>query len=351
MLVPAARALADQGNEVEWLCGQQVAPLLAMYPWIGTIVVEENTLLRGNTLDRAGSLLGLWKQLAGRRYDLVATLYYDSRYRLLTSTVRAERRLWLSAEDRARRILPGRHHTDEFARLVLGWKDDVRPVSLPPVAPERMPLSPVPRTGSVPRIVLVPAGARNLVREDALRRWPIEYFVIVAQKLLEQGCEVLLSGGPGDCWASAAFVGLPVTDRIGRDTLVETVGLFDSSDVVVTPDTGPLHLAGITSASIVGIFGPTSPHFFSPRRPGVVALWGGEGFACRPCYDGKEYAPCRNNSCVQQVSPAMVLAAVERLLDERQKGVLRAPRIEVPPSTIAPLSGEADEIEREKRHG
>ncbi len=351
MLLPAAQALAAQGHEVEWLCGRQVAPLLGLYPWIKTIVADEDMLLRGGVTGRLKSVPALWRRFAGRRYDLVATMYYDSRYRLLTRTARAGRRFSLSAEDRERRILPGRHHSDEFARLLLRWKDDVRPESMTPVTPPVMPASPVPRTGGAPRVILVPAGAKNLVREDALRRWPIESFVAVARELLRRGCQVFLSGGPGDGWASAAFAGLAVVDCIGRHMLVETVGLFDSADVVVTPDTGPLHLAGVTRASIVAIFGPTSPHFFLPRRPGVVALWGGEGFGCRPCYDGKDYAPCQNNACVQQVSPEMVVEAVTEMLGARREGLLQAPRIVVPASTILPVLREPHVQPARSTHG
>ena len=343
MLLPAAQALQAEGYAIDWLCGEQIAPLLALYPWITPIVAKEPALLRGNLRTRLRALVGLWRRFAGSRYDLIATLYYDRRYRLLTRTARARQRLWLSAEDRDRRILQGRHHSDEYMRLLLGLKDDVRPQAVAPVRPPLMPVSPIARRNGVPRVMLVPGGARNLVREDALRRWPAASFAAVARELLEQGCEVLLSGGPDDRWAAEAFAGLPVLDCLGRFTLVETMALFDSSDVVVTPDTGPLHLAGITGASVVAIFGPTSPHFFLPRRPGVVALWGGEGFACRPCYDGKNYAPCHDNACIQQVTPEMVLGAVRSLLEARRSGVLPAPHIEVPASTIRPVMIELEQ--------
>ncbi len=351
MLLPAARAMQARGDTVEWLCGKQIAPLLALYPWIMPIVADEAVLLRGSLLARLRALATLWKQFAGRRYDLIATVYYDSRYRLLTRSARAARTTWLSWEDRERRILPGRPYADEYARLLLGLTDDVRAETMAPVAPPILPDSPVPRSGSAPRVVLVPAGAKNLVREDALRRWPVQSFVVVARELLMQGCEVLLSGGPDDRWASAAFAGLPVLDLIGEHTLVGTVGLFDSSDVVVTPDTGPLHLAGITRASIVAIFGPTSPYAFLPQRPRVVALWGGERFACRPCYDGKNYAPCQNNACVQQVTPGMVIAAVNQMLTARRDGLSPAPRIEVPPTTVAPALIGLDLSQMRSIHG
>ena len=346
MVLPAAQALRSEGYAIDWLCGEQIAPLLALYPWITPIVAEETTLLRGSTRARLRAVIRLWRQLAGRRYDLIATLYYDRRYRLLTRTARATRRFSLSARDRDRRILPGRRHADEYVRLLLGLKDDVRRKAVAPVQPPVLPISPVERRPGLPRVVLVPGGARNLVREDALRRWPVEHFAAVARGLLAQGCEVVLSGGPDDRWAAGAFAGLPALDCLGRFTLVETMALFASSDVVVTPDTGPLHLAGITGASVVAIFGPTSPHFFLPQRPGVVALWGGEGFACRPCYDGKNYAPCHENACVQQVTPEMVLGAVHSMLEARRNGMLPEPRIEVPPSTINPARTELERLGR-----
>lgn len=335
MLLPAAAALHAAGTEVEWLCGRAIAPLLALYPFLHPIVADEAALLRGSPPARARALTALWRSLAGRRYDQVATLYYDRRYRLLTATARTRTRLSFSATDRASRIHPSRHHTDEYARILLDLPDDVRPHPLAPVPPPRLPPSPLAPAAS-PRITLVPAGAHNLVRQDALRRWPVANFVAVAQALLTRSFEVVLAGGPGDRWASAAFAALPVTDCIGQLSLTESLGLFHASEVVVTPDTGPLHLAALTAASVVAIFGPTSPHSFLPRRPGVTALWGGEGFACRPCYDGKDYPPCRHNTCVEQVSPAMVLAAVITALAARRSGSLPPPAILTPPSTILP---------------
>jgi heptosyltransferase-2 len=124
-----------------------------------------------------------------------------------------------------------------------------------------------------------------------------------------------------------------MTDVVGRTSLVEMLALLESADVVVTHDTGPLHMAGITSAAVVGIFGPTDPRGRLPQRENTVALWGGEGFACRPCYDGREYAPCRDNGCVRQVTPTMVLAEVQRLLEARRTGVALPPRVITPEHT------------------
>ncbi len=328
MAIPAAHQLHLQGHEIDWVCGQAVLPILQLYPWINAIPIDDRALLKGSAPAKLNVLLDLWKRLAGRRYTLAATLYYDARYRYLTAPIHAERKIQLSHTDRNFRLIPGRHHTDEFARILLNWPDQVRPQPLAPVAPPVLPPTPVPRTAAM-RVVLAPAGAKNMMADDILRRWQPENYVALARELTGQGIEVVLIGGPGDAWIQPLFAALPVTDLIGKLTLPETLALLDEADVLVTHDTGPLHLAGITRTAIVSIFGPTDPHGRLPQRPGAVALWGGEGFACRPCYDAHSFAPCPSNDCMAQITPGMVLAEMQALLQNPQ----------APPRVLAPRTG------------
>jgi heptosyltransferase-2 len=334
MAIPGAYAMHQEGYAVHWLCSEMVAPVLRLYPWIHVLSVDERKLLRAGTMERIVTILDLWRCFAGKRYDVVATLYYDARYRLLTLPVRAGRRVTLSKSDRATQLLPGRHHTDEYARILLGRKDDETKTQLAPIRALGLPAVPVQPVPGKPRIVLVPAGAKNTLRDDALRRWPVELYVEVASALLQRGYEVVLAGGPDDLWASAFFAQLPVIDLIGKLTLVETLAVFDSAAVTIAHDTGPLHLAGLTSTAIVTIFGPTDPRGRLPQRANCVALWGGEGFACRPCYDGRDYAPCSHNGCVRQITPAMVVTETEALLTAIQDGRMQPPRVRTPKHTV-----------------
>jgi len=329
MVLPAAYALHCAGYEVHWACAPGIAAVLRLYPWLHVHAVDEAGLLRGGPMQRARALLGIWQAVGGRRYSLCATLYYDGRYALMSLPVRAARKLMLSRTDREFMLQPGRHHTDEYVRILTGRPDsEARERAAPvPVAVEPLPASLVPSTGGRPRVVLVPGGARNLMRDNPLRRWPVAAYVELAAQLLGRGYQVVLAGGPDDLWVLPMFATLETVDCIGKLSLVETLGLLESADVTVSHDTGPLHLAGITRTAIVAIFGPTDPHNFCPQRSGVVALWGGESFACRPCYDGREFAPCRNNGCVQQVSPEMVLHHVDDMLQAARDGRERPLRI------------------------
>ena len=324
MLIPAAHQLHLAGHAIDWVCSYTVLPILQLYPWINAIPMDERALITGSITDRAGEILKLWRALGLCRYDLVATLYYDSRYRLLTLPVRAGRRVQLSDGDRDTRLLPGRHHTDEFARILLNRKGEVNPQQLAPVQVS---------FGSETRrsVVLAPAGARNLLADDRLRRWPPELYVALTQLLLQQNVDVSLIGGPDDAWINPHFEALPATNLIGKLSLIETLALLDASDLLITHDTGPLHMAGITRACVIGLFGPTDPRGRLPQRPGTVAIWGGEGFACRPCYDGHTFAPCPSNDCMRQITPQMVLDEALALLAARASGNLSAPRVITPP--------------------
>jgi heptosyltransferase-2 len=348
MAIPAAYAMHRAGYAVDWVCSAAVAPILERYPWIRPILCDDRKLLRGSVSERVVAILSLWRQLAGVRYDLCATLYQDSRYKLLTLPVRARRKFLLSRLDRSTHLLPGRHHTDEYARILLAnsfapQPDGETPTQLSPIPITGLPPNPLPFDGGRPRIVIVPAGARNTLRDDALRRWPVELYVQLTGAILALGCEVVLAGGPDDAWASPHFADLPITDLTGKLSLLQMLALLDSATIAITHDTGPLHLAGLTSTAVIGIFGPTDPRGRLPQRSNCTAIWGGEGFACRPCYDGRDYAPCTHNGCMTQVTAAMVLTEVNILIAAIRAPFPLLPRIVTPTHTplveISPVSG------------
>jgi heptosyltransferase II len=333
MAIPAVYALHRKGVEVDWVCGPTVAPLLACYPWIHTIVADERGILKGSLAQRLKALMSLWQKIGGKKYDLCATLYYDARYRLLTWPVRAPRKLMLSKTERKMSLLPGRHHTDEYARILLGLNDEQRSVGLAPVRAEALPDSPLVRVEGETLVVLAPAGAKNMMRDDALRRWPADRYVELAQRLIAKGFRLILIGGPDDTWVLPLFDGLDVENLIAKLSLPQTLALLNDSDILVTHDTGPLHLGGVTDVGIVSVFGPTDPRGRLPQRVDTVAIWGGEGFACRPCYDGRDFAPCKENGCMKQVSVGMVFDEVEAVIAQRRNGS-KPPRVVTPVSTV-----------------
>ncbi len=334
MAIPAAHALSREGFDIDWVCGKAARPLLECYSWINLIPVDDKAILLGNPRERITNILGLWKRLRRKRYDLCATLYYDKRFQILVLPVRAKRKLILSSKSRETALLAGRYHTDEYARVLLGMEDSCRDQGLTLVSPDYLPPSPWPDKSTACRVAIVPGGTNNLLRQQTVRRWPIESYVALAEMLLARDWEVVLIGGQEDEWVKPHFRHLAVRDSIATLNLPEVISASNSCDAVVTHDTGPMHLAGLSNTCLVSIFGPTDPGNFSPRRAFVASIWGGRGFACRPCYDGRNFAACTFNGCMHQVKPEEVLRELDQLLDDRAKGRSSAWRVVSPEQNL-----------------
>ncbi len=155
------------------------------------------------------------------------------------------------------------------------------------------------------------------MREDALRRWPVASYKALAKQLLAAGCEVVLIGDESDAPFGKEFIGLAVRNEIGKHSLLGSVQLMRRADVVVSHDTGPLHLARLVRTPCVALFGPTNPNEFVGCDPGVTWIWGGEELTCRPCYDGRSFARCSDNVCLRSISVVRVFDAVQSLLARR----------------------------------
>jgi heptosyltransferase-2 len=212
-------------------------------------------------------------------------------------------------------------------------EDSCREQSCLPIRPDRLPPSLWKLKDASRRIAIVPGGTSNVLGQQVLRRWPVERYVALAGQLLDRGWEIVLLGGPEDAWVKPYFDQLMVTDCIGTLSLPEVVSACDACDAVVTHDTGPLHLAGLSDTCLVGVFGPTDPATRVPRRPFVVGIWGGQGFACRPCYDGRNFAPCQFNGCMHQITTELVLRELDKLLSDRSLGTSSPWRIVYPDET------------------
>jgi heptosyltransferase II len=126
-------------------------------------------------------------------------------------------------------------------------------------------------------------------------------------------------GDSSDAWVRSHFAGLDIRDEIGAHNLTGTLALMSAADLVITHDTGPLHLAQLVRAPLLALFGPTMPSQFLAEDAAADAIWGGDRLACRPCYDGREFAACSNNLCMQDISIVSVINRALAILDARRR--------------------------------
>jgi lipopolysaccharide heptosyltransferase II len=193
-------------------------------------------------------------------------------------------------------------------------------------------------------IVILHPGARN----GAAKRWPTRHWAELAELLVHQlRATVILTGAPSDAALAGTIMTAaraPVHDLTGKTSLPELVALLGHSELVVSGDSGPLHIAGALGIPVVGIFGPTDPQISGPlgRNARVVrrALW------CAPCYDASATADCRfhNPICMKTLSARTVLAAVAQQLAKARQDLApsdlrrsqEAPAASIPAPTYQP---------------
>ena len=323
MALPMIDVIKKNNHDVHitWLCGKSVEPLLK-YIWsIDTIIsINDRNLLTGSIFQKSQALFSVWKKLIGNRYDLILTCHTDWRYRLLGIPVRSNEHKFFSKNNGRYRFIPGRHHSDEYVRLATGIddcnaKEGRLPVLEVLLSDHLKACLEQQKSRSGKLVALAPGGAKNIMRDDDVRRWPIEYYVDLAKKLVAAEYSVVVTGAVSDIWVRQHFDGLPVIDMVGQTSLIELVALYAKCDLVITHDSGPLHMAGLSDCKILGLFGPTVPGEKIPQASNAFFIWGGQQMPCCPCYDGKDYAVCTDNKCLCEVTVDRVYNEVLMLLN------------------------------------
>jgi heptosyltransferase-2 len=152
------------------------------------------------------------------------------------------------------------------------------------------------------------------------KRWMTERFATTALMISEKmDCRWLLLGGPGDAGIAGeieATLRQTISDEsaiinvAGRTTLVELFGLLKMTRVLLTNDTGPMHVAYALGTPLVAIFGSTSPELTGPLGDTSVVIR--ERVECSPCFLRECPVDFR---CMDRVTPEQVATAVMELYE------------------------------------
>lgn len=168
-------------------------------------------------------------------------------------------------------------------------------------------------TGNRPYAVLAPGAGR------ATKRWPAERYAETAQGLITRGYAVVLSGGPNDravCRSIVQALGShDLVDLSGSCSLPETAALLAKAALLVTNDTGVMHMSCALGTPVTAIFGPTSAELgFYPFRASSAVVE--RHVDCRPCsFHGTETCPRGHFDCMNTISVTDVLTASEPLMN------------------------------------
>ena len=318
MAEPVFRALAASGRELTVLARRPLHSLLELFPGVAA------TLEKGT--DEA-----IRAEVAAGAFDEAVILPNSFRAAWLLARAGIARRYGYRADLRGPLLAPAiarprghRPQIEDYRELLVAMGvtppvDWIPHLHLPEALRargrerlERAGLGGGPAGSDGLRIGLSPGAEWG-----ASKRWPMRYWSDLAPELRRRipGVREGIFVGPKEIW-----LGVRVHEEsgklhplIGPDLdLAGLAAALAELDLLVTNDSGPMHLAAAVGVPCVALFGPTDRRRTAPAGPGHVVL--DRGLWCSPCFMRR--CPLLHHGCLRGIGVDEVASAVERRLAE-----------------------------------
>ena len=148
------------------------------------------------------------------------------------------------------------------------------------------------------------------------KRWPVDYYAALSLQLRERGYAVWLLGSPKDKEVSTQISALSdgyCRNLCGKTDLSDAIALLSCADLVVSNDSGLMHIAAALDRPMLAIFGSSSPQFTPPLSAKAQVLQ--FDIPCSPCF--KRECPLGHFNCMMQLTPDKVAKHIP-LISEHQ---------------------------------
>lgn len=315
---PAVRAVAATHGDVVLLAGPRGRAAAEILPGVAEVVEWQAPWVDFDSPElTADHVEGLLKRLGdiAPTHAYVLTSFHQSPLPLAL-LLRMVGVGWIGAisEDYPGTLLDLRHHVPpgvaeplralslvEAGGCALPSGDDG---TLRVAVPQRVPDDVAPLLGAGPYVAFHPGAAVPARRPTAERS------ARMVGALVAAGHRVVVTGGPDECDLTARVAGTHAVDLGGRTDLGALAAVFAGARAVVTPNTGPAHLAVAVGVPIVSLFAPVVPASqWAPFGPRVTIL----GDQDAPCRETRARdCPVEGHPCLDGITDAAVISAVAR---------------------------------------
>lgn len=314
---------------IDWLVEEDASDLLVEHPALNRVIISRRKSWQNLFWKRKGFLPtlreigGFIRELRSRQYDWIIDNHGVLKSGLLVFLCRGRRKIgfqaspgiadegnYLFTNERYKPLSIETHALERYLDLVSQVGVPVDSVSFRfPV-----PLDSLKKGESLLRengVSLHPIVVIHPMAKWPSKQWPPENFSKLISSLIEMKSSVIITGNGQDKKPVSEML-----DRInpspkllnlaGKTNLRELAGIFSLSDLVLTPDTGPMHLAAAVKVPLIALFGPTAPWRTGPYGTNHVILR--KPLICSPCFKKK----CSTMECMNSISVEEVLAAALR---------------------------------------
>lgn len=156
------------------------------------------------------------------------------------------------------------------------------------------------------------------------RRWPKERFEKLLQLIIadQPATRIFLTGSSAERAYVQSLMDLPglsgnLVNCAGLLSFGEFVALLERSSILITNDSGPMHLASSVGTTVVALFGPESPRLYGPLGKHAVLY---ANLACSPClnmYNAKMFVCPYDQECMRSIEAEQVYQSIRSLCSDK----------------------------------
>ncbi|GAB3678720.1 glycosyltransferase family 9 protein [Salinisphaera aquimarina] len=329
-VVPAIRTLqaARPDIRISWIVNRAEAALVADLPGVECLIYDK----RGGRT----AIGALRRQLAGRRFDALLNMHASWRANRISLLVKADRRIGFDAR-RARdgqrlfvneRIpaIESRHVVDGFLAFAacLGATTPVFDWRVPVAASDREKAAAL--LGDDARDVLFISPCSS----HTMRNWQAERYAAAADYAARRhDLRCVLVGGPSEVeknmgQAIEQAMQAPVLNLIGATNLKQLLALFEFGRILLTPDSGPAHMANATDIATISLHAATDPRRSGAYRSRALCV---DYFAeAAAAYRNATPDTVKWGARIEDDDQVMALIPVEAVTERIDQAVAQGPR-------------------------
>ncbi|HTL60174.1 MAG TPA: glycosyltransferase family 9 protein [Nitrospira sp.] len=315
---------------ITWLVEESAADLVLGHPALNRVLVAPrkawlNDLRAGRWLRALSGFMRFLRELRDTRYDLIIDFQGLMKSAMWVLLAKGSRKAgfgrgmehaeysYLALNERVPAVDMDQHAIDRSLQLLksLGIPPADLRFTLPVTAQQESDAMRLLRHSGIQeqdRLVAV-----NPMARWSTKLWEPQSFAALADRLEGEGIRVVFTGGPSDGPALdeiERFVTRPLRRLDGKTSLTSLAAIYRRAHVVVTTDSGPMHLAAAVGTPVVALFGPTAPWRTGPYGANHLVIRA--DLACSPCFKKQclttlyEERACMKRLTVDQVARAVL---------------------------------------------
>jgi len=254
--------------EITWITGKLEADLVSMMPDIKIVTYQKSSGLKG--------MLAIRKQFINESFDVLLHMQWSSRASLLTRMLKAKTRIgFAKSHSREKQhwfvntLAPeprGRHVLDTLMSMA-------EAIDVPHAKPSWQ-LEVPKRQTELPNdyIIINPCGSK------VTKNWTLEGYRKLIEHLISKGEKVVLTGGPTKTeieFVNAIAQDYELDNLVGKTSIKELTAVIRDAKLIISPDTGPAHIATVVNTPMVGLYALSNPERTGPYfgQASVVSVY------------------------------------------------------------------------------